>query len=143
MAAEPPCVLLAATEAGLAVLHAILHGHARLRCALSLPEALALAAERDVDLVLCTFQFAESQMFEFLRLCQAGRPELPFVCCRVLNGRLERGAIAAARHAAVVHGAAGYLDLPVLLQRHGAEEGGRMFRDAVLAHCVKQDLRHP
>ena len=112
---------------------ALFADHAQLLCVATLQEAAGLMHE-DVDLIVCGMQFHDSQMFDFLHLAKAALPQTPFVCCRVLETRLQRESIDAVVVAALAEGAAGYVDLPSLCAQHGRAEGERIFRERVMAH---------
>ena len=50
-----------------------------------------LQNDRAIDLIICTFTFSESRMIEFLLAVKgnAALSGIPFICCRVLVGRLS------------------------------------------------------
>jgi hypothetical protein len=128
-----PRLLIAASGPGMAVMRHVWEGHAELRCALYMEEALR-ELEGGIDLVLCSLHFDESSMFELLHHVRTVHPGVPFVGCCVRETRLRRAGMEATRLAALAGGAAGYVDLAALRRRHGCARGDHLFRHAVLQH---------
>lgn len=127
-----PLLLAAGTLPGFLVLREALGGAAELVFAETLPRAASLL-DAGADLVICTLRFDESRMFDFLRLAKATAPQVPFVCCRLIDGPFA-GAIAldAVALAARGAGADDYVDLIELHERYGVLGGNAAFRSALL-----------
>lgn len=136
-----PRLLIAASGPAMQIMRHVWRDYAELRCALYMEDACR-ELEAGIDIVLCTLHFDESSLFELLRHARAICPQVPFICCRARVTAVRRAGIEAARLAALAHGAAGYVDLPVLQQRHGRAVGEQLFRDAVLRHSAARSVIH-
>lgn len=130
-ARDKPRILAAGTPPAFAMLRQALGGSAELITAETLSRAAWLLAA-EVDLVVCTLRFDESRMFDFLRLAKAAAPEVPFVCCRVVDGPIASLAMEAVALAARSAGASAYVDLPDLHRRRGVEAGNATLRETLL-----------
>ncbi len=129
-----PRILLASTRDGADILrHALAPLDAETVCAFSKDEA-ARQLDRGVDLVVCSLRFDESRMLEFVAEAGRARPDLPFVCCRVLDSDLPEPSLRAAVPAAGHLGAVAVLNLPELSEREGSERAERRLREAVLSN---------
>lgn len=132
-----PLLLAAGTLPAFVVLREALDGAAQMVCAETLPRAASLL-EGGADLVVCTLRFDESRMFDFLRLAKATAPQVPFVCCRVMDRPFAGGvALDAVALAARSAGADDYVDLVELHRRHGVQGGNAAFRDRLLRLALR------
>lgn len=76
-------ILVAASPEPRAIVERILAGH-ELTCAETMQQAEQFLGERRFDLIVCTIVFAESKMFDLLRLVKS-RPDwdqIPFIGAR-------------------------------------------------------------
>jgi hypothetical protein len=83
-------ILVAAAPEPRALVERILAGH-ELSCAETMVRAEQLLQERSFDLIVCTIDFDESKMFEFLRVAKSMHEcqRVPFACTRV-RGKILR-----------------------------------------------------
>ena len=130
-----PRVLLACTPQGLPIFRDILT-NVELVPALTEDEALA-HLDDDFDLILCTMQFDESRMLQFLVEAKKRSPDIPFLCCRVLEGDLPQRAFTAAITAAKNAGAQGLVDVPILEREFGPENAHHLFRRIIGASLIR------
>src|SRR5579862_6154944 len=93
MGTKQRCALVAARPAGCRVLQQMLRDAVEVMPVHTMEDAFELLAcgLRRIDLIVATFTFDESQMFEFLQAVKRDRDlrEIPFYCVRVRPGVLE------------------------------------------------------
>ena len=106
-------ILVAAASEPRAIVERILAGH-ELACAETMARGEKFLRVQPPDLILCTIDFDESKIFEFLQLAKS-RPLwrlIPFVCARVRSHVLRSpAALAAAALTSRELGAAAFLDI--------------------------------
>lgn len=130
----PKLRLLVATAArGEPIVRALFGPHAELVVAHRLAEALAALRAGGFDLVVATIHFDESRMFDLLREARAAHPEVPCVCCRVVDTMLA-GAFLHAMRIAVESLGSVFVDRLALRQQHGETAGDEAFARIVLGH---------
>jgi len=130
-----PRVLLACTPQGLPIFRGILTD-VELVPALTEDEALK-HLEDDFDLILCSMQFDESRMLDFLVAAKKRSPDIPFLCCRVLESELPQRSFTAAITAAKNAGAQGLVDVPILEREFGIENAHHLFRRIIGASLIR------
>lgn len=114
--------------------------HFSLTFCTSLTEAESLL-DRRFDVIVCGTHFAESKMFDLLRLAKL-KPEtqaVPFLCIRVLDGEIDSTAFQGISIAARALGAAGFIDLNRWRRQYGFDQARKRLRDLVLSLAD----RHP
>lgn len=94
-------------------------------------DAVRLLQARDINLVLCGMYFAETRMFDLLRLVNGRYPAVPVICCRIGLSELPKVTLEAVSIAAKSMGARDFIDLPLLVPDPAADEE---FRRLVLRH---------
>ncbi|MEC4723757.1 hypothetical protein RY831_32045 [Noviherbaspirillum sp. CPCC 100848] len=85
------------------------------------------------DVIVCGTHFAESKMFDLLRLAKS-LPEVqtvPFLCVRVLDGELDNTAFQGISIACCALGAAGFIDLNRWRRELGFIQAREKLRDLV------------
>jgi hypothetical protein len=102
-------------------------------CAVTREEALDRVGE-GVDLVVCSLRFDESRMLDLVAEVAALRPDLPFVCCRVVDSDLPQASLRAAFTAAGHLGAVAVIDFPELARSEGTGLAERDVRESVAIH---------
>lgn len=86
-----------------------------------------------IDLVVCTLLFDESRMLELAARVGRERPQLPFVCCRVMSD-LPAHSLDAAFAAAGHLGAVATVDLPHTARGEALARAEEALCRAVRAH---------
>jgi len=99
--------------------------------------AVASLKANSLHLICCTVRFDESRMFDLLRWVRAECAHIPVVCARALPKDLSRVSIEAVRIAAESLGAATFIDVPALAERHGQEGARRRLRRALLEELAR------
>lgn len=128
-------VLIAARPVVLDALQELFEPTLFVHSADSLESALRTLGSRvKVELIICTIQFDESRMFDLLRVAKARYPDIPFVCCRVLDSDAPRISLEALRIASEALGAVAFLDLPGLAKTYGKAGMQERFLAAILGH---------
>lgn len=128
-----PRILLACPEDAEPVLrHALEVLDAKLVAVPDLTAAMR-EIERGVDLVVCTLLFDESRMLELAARVGRERPQLPFVCCRVMSD-LPAHSLDAAFAAAGHLGAVATVDLPHTARGEALARAEEALCRAVRAH---------
>lgn len=84
-----------------------------------------------LGLILCGMYFAETRMFDLLRLAREKFPEIPVVCCRVGQSEVPQVTLEAVAIAAKSMGAVEFVDMPLLRPDAVADQE---FRSMVLRH---------
>lgn len=93
------------------------------------------ALDKRFDVIVCGTHFAESKMFDLLRLAKS-KPEsqaVPFLCVRVLDGELDSTAFQGISIAACALGAAGFVDLNRWRREVGFDQAREKLRQLVLS----------
>ncbi len=93
-----------------------------------------LQSDPDISLVVCGMHFDESRMFDLLRYAREAYPDMPFVCCRILEMQLPRISIEAAAISAVSLGAAAFFDFPTRAREVGRDAADEEFRNVLVRH---------
>lgn len=131
-------VLVACPPFALATLDRALAPHADVVFVNRLPTARAqLAAHPDIAMVVCGVHFDESRMFDLLEYAHRERPEIPFVCVRVLEQEVKRMQPGSIRTAVEALGAVGYVDVVSMVR-----DQGREVAETRPAELLRQHLRH-
>lgn len=88
--------------------------------------------------IVCGSRFDESRLLELLAWCKASTTlrDIPFLCVRVLRGRLTEQTYREMAVVAKSIGAAGYIDLCHWTEVHSEEGARRLLRD-VLSQLVR------
>jgi hypothetical protein len=89
-----------------------------------------LRAAADIELILCGIYFAQTRMFDLLRVAKAEFPSVPFVACRIGETEIPQVTLEAVAIASRSLGAATFLNIPLLRPDDGADQE---FRSRVLA----------
>jgi hypothetical protein len=112
MPTDQPNILVAEVPRVIPVVQEAWADHFRLTICSTMPQAERLLATR-FDVIVCGTHFAESKMFELLRLAKTSieSQQTPFLCVRVLEGELDDPAFQRISMAAKALGAAGFIDL--------------------------------
>jgi len=116
-------VLVAEVPAVIPVVQEAWQDHFSLTFCTSMVEAESLL-DREFDVIVCGTHFAESRMFDLLRLAKS-KPErraVPFLCVRVLDGELDSTAFQGISIAACALGAAGFVDLNRWRREYGFDQ---------------------
>jgi DNA-binding NtrC family response regulator len=125
-------ILVAMRHEGVVAVERALGRYADLVPAYAFEDAVRRMRERnDINLVLCGMYFAETRMFDLLRLVKNNYPGIPVVCCRIGQSEVPQVTLEAVSIAAKSMGARDFVDLPLLLPEHAADEE---FRRLVLRH---------
>ncbi len=109
----------------------------------SMAEAERLLDSR-FDVIVCGTHFAESKMFDLLRLVKSmpDMRDVPFLCVRVLDGELDSTAFQGISIAACALGAAGFVDLNRWRREHGFDQAREKLRDLV-SSLAKRHSNNP
>jgi hypothetical protein len=107
----------------------------------SVKHARELLANGDHAAIVCGSRFDESRLLELLTYCKASPTlsAIPFLCVRVLPGRLTEEAYREMARVAQTMGAAGYIDLCHWTETHSATAAQGLLRD-VLTQLVRNQL---
>ena len=135
-------ILVAAARPTVRVLQRVFGSDAKVISATRIPDALRILAG-GVDLIICSLQFDESRMFEFLGAVK-GNPKthaVPFVSVRHLPSVLRPTAFKGIQFACKSYGAE-FIDLSVLEAQYGTEEAQRRLRERVLALLPANKTEH-
>lgn len=100
----------------------------------SMQEATKLLDDR-FDVIVCGTHFAESKMFDLLRIAKS-LPEvqaIPFLCVRVLDGELDSTAYQGISSACHALGAAGFVDLNRWRREYGFHQAREKLREVVFS----------
>jgi hypothetical protein len=89
-----------------------------------------LRTAADIGLILCGIYFAQTRMFDLLRLAKAEFPQVPFVACRIGETEIPQVTLEAVGIAARSLGAVAFVNMPLLRPDDGADQE---FRSLVLA----------
>jgi hypothetical protein len=130
---QRPDVLAAFPPLAAETVSAIVGQDARLHLVASLAAARDQLARQPIKLVLCGVHFDESRMYDLLTHVRATYPQLPFICCRMLDFEIPAISREAIRIAAEVLGATYFLDFPALKMDLGDAPAERRFRALFLA----------
>jgi hypothetical protein len=124
-----PQVLAAFPPPALAKVAEILGAHVELVAVSSMAQACErLANQRDLALVLCGVHFDDSRMYDLLRYVRLEFPQLPFVCCRIVEAELAKISRESIRIAAASLGASAFVDYPELAASLGPERAAQEVR---------------
>lgn len=95
----------------------------------------------DFQMILCGVHFAESRMFDLLRVAKsdARSRAKPVLCYRDLPSQLSMTNFEALEISCKALGAAGFVDLYALRERVGIDRADRELRRIVLSHLGKDD----
>lgn len=136
-ASRKPRALVADSENGVALLAKILGEEFDLVPVHEMSDALdiAQASVHAIDVIICGQQFAGSQMLDLLACMKAYAPtrDVPFVCYRLEDTKLNPAVLRGTREACEALGALAYIDLPEFRERVGGEVAAVQFRAAVRA----------
>ena len=91
--------------------------------------------EKRFDVIVCGTHFAESKMFDLLRMAKS-KPNaqgVPFLCIRVLDGELDGTAFQSISIATCALGAAGFVDLNRWRREYGFDQAREKLRQLVLS----------
>jgi DNA-binding NtrC family response regulator len=125
-------ILVAMRHEGVVAVERALGRYADLVPAYAFEDAVRRMRERnDINLVLCGMYFAETRMFDLLRLVKAKYPRIPIVCCRVGQSEVPQVTLEAVAIAAKSMGAEDFVDVPLLRPDAAADQE---FRSMVLRH---------
>jgi hypothetical protein len=94
--------------------------------------ALLQSNAASFSLIASGLHFDESRMFDLLRYARESFPQIPFVCCRVLETRVSRMFIEATALSATNLGALTYFDLPARAEAIGIEAAEQELRAVLL-----------
>jgi hypothetical protein len=131
MAARPQ-LLVAVTPMGYVHARRALHHRFDLISAFSMQQArIALKAD-GVDAILCSIHFDDSRMFDLLREARVVKPDIAFICCRILHSPLSGQAMDALMTSARLLGCRGFVDFNDLQRTHGLDEADRRFCETVV-----------
>jgi hypothetical protein len=117
--------------------------HFSLTFCTSMAEAESLL-DRQFDVIVCGTHFAESKMFDLLRLAKtkSEAKAVPFLCIRVLDGELDTTAFQGISIAARALGAAGFVDLNRWRRENGFDQAREKLRKLVSSLAVGQHGQH-
>ena len=104
-------------------------------------KALLQANAASISLIACGVHFDESRMFDLLRYARESFPQIPFVCCRVLETRVSRMFIEATALSATNLGAVTFFDLPARADAVGMVAAEQELR-AVLLGAARRRPGH-
>ena len=126
-------ILVAAARPTIRVLQSVFGRDAKVISATRIQDALKIVAG-GVDLIICSLQFDESRMFEFLAGVKANPKTraIPFVSVRHLPSVLRPTAFKGIQFACKGYGAE-FIDLGALEAQYGSDEAQRRLREMVLA----------
>lgn len=125
-------VLAAMRQEGVVAVERALGRYVEVVPAYAFEDAVKRLDERsDINLVLCGMYFAETRMFDLLRLVKDKHPRVPVVCCRIGQSEVPQVTLEAVSIAAKSVGARDFVDLPLLVPDAAADEE---FRRLVLRH---------
>lgn len=124
-------MLAADTPTGLETLRVVFESM-ELCYAQSIEEAIELL-RTDIDIIVCGIHFAESRMFDLLRLAKANSATraIPFVCYRDLDSELGSAVLESLEIAAKALGAATFVDMHTLKRQYGVTNADDRFRQIV------------
>jgi DNA-binding NtrC family response regulator len=89
-------------------------------------DAVARLERRNINLVLCGMYFAETRMFDLLRLVKEKYPTLPVVCCRIGQSEVPEVTLEAVGIAARSMGAEDFVNQPLLRPDPAADQEFRL-----------------
>ena len=133
-----PRVLVACPPLAFATLERVLGPYAELIFVNQLTTACAqLELHADIVMVVCGIHFDESRMFDLLRHTRLQRPQLPFVCVRILDHEAARTAPESVATAVRALGAVDYLDFVVMVREHGRDIAETRFGELLRQHLPR------
>lgn len=125
-------VLVAMRQEGVVAAERALGRYVELVPAYTFEDAVkCLQGSDDIGLILCGMYFAETRMFDLLRLVKEEFPAIPFICCRVGQSEVPQVTLEAVAIAAKSMGAIEFVDVPLLRADPAADQE---FRGQVLRH---------
>jgi hypothetical protein len=124
-------ILAAMRQEGTVAVERALGRYADVVPAYTFERAVARLEARDINLVLCGMYFAETRMFDLLRLVKEKYPALPVVCCRIGQSEVPEVTLEAVGIAARSMGAEEFVNQPLLRPDPAADQE---FRLRVLRH---------
>jgi hypothetical protein len=124
-------ILAAMRQEGTVAVERALGRYADVVPAYTFEHAVARLEARDINLVLCGMYFAETRMFDLLRLVKEKYPALPVVCCRIGQSEVPEVTLEAVGIAARSMGAEEFVNQPLLRPDPAADQE---FRRLVLRH---------
>lgn len=128
-----PQVLAACPPSAMPTLERVLGAHVDFTFTTSLNAASAVVRTNpDLAMIVCGVHFDESRMYDLLEYSRRERPDVPFLCVRVLDGevpRISRQGIAMAAQSA---GAAAFIDFADLVIERGVTAAEQGLETAVL-----------
>jgi hypothetical protein len=132
-------VLIAEVPGVIPVVQKAWQDHFLLTFCTSMVEAESLL-ERPFDVIVCGTHFAESKMFDLLRLAKSHfeARKVPFLCVRVLDGELDSTAFQGISIAACALGAAGFVDLNRWRREYGFDQAREKLRNLVSSLAAGQ-----
>ena len=129
--AGKPRLLCAVTDLGYVHVRRALVDDYDLVPAFSMLQARAAVKSADLDAILCSIHFDESRMFELLQFARQSAPEVPFVCCRMLQSPFNGDVVSGIAQSATAQGAIGFIDYRDMQRREGTGAAAEKFRAAL------------
>lgn len=138
-----PRILAADTPQSTVTLRQLLEQHAELVPTGSIEEAVKHMTGR-VDLILCDVHFAESRMYDLLRLAKAdpATRTIPFLCFRNRDSALTPPVFEGLQIACQALGAVAFIDLYDLKLKYGPAEADALFKASILDLLDERDAEH-
>lgn len=136
-------ILVAAMRPTIRTVQELFAGEAKVISATRMAEALRLL-RGGVDVILCSVQFDESRMFEFLRVVKSNprTRAIPFICFRHLDSVLRPTSFRGLEMACKAWGAE-FLDVSALRADPSAAEAQARFKQRVLSYANARPAPQP
>jgi hypothetical protein len=128
-------VLVADVPEGVHTIATVLGNKAKIVPCGELEDAVA-QMQGGIDLVVCGVHFAESRMYDLLRIAKADAAtrEIPFVCFRDIDSALPLSLLEGLEIACSALGAVRFVDLHQLKAQPGVEQADHGFRKILLGY---------
>jgi CheY-like chemotaxis protein len=126
-------VLVADVEEGLKLIKKLVPDRANINRIDNFTD-LQRVPSKDVDLIVCGLSFADSYMFDLLRLVKAN-PEtrdIPFLCFNVGNSVLSNTTLDAVNVACRSLGAVGFINFPDVRMKFGDQEAEKQLQSLLI-----------
>lgn len=133
-------LLIADTEDGSKAIQKVLQPGFRFVTATGFDDCVARLRD-DFDMILCGVHFAESRMFDLLRMAKAEPQsrEKPMLCYRDLPSQLSMTNFEALEISCKALGAVGFMDFYALRMKVGPDNADRVLRRMVLSYLGELD----
>lgn len=130
-----PKVLAACPPSAIPTLDRILSAHVDLTFVNSLNAARdTLRTNADVAMVICGVHFDESRIYDLLEYARRERPEVPFLCIRILDAERARACRECVGLALKAAGAVDLIDFAALVIELGRTAAEQRLETEVLRH---------